>query len=47
MRLAVANTIKFIKESKPGKPGGDMAGGSSACADGGQEGVRIWLSRGG
>jgi len=25
MRLAVANTIKFIKDSKPGKPGGDMA----------------------
>jgi hypothetical protein len=26
MRLTVANTIKFIKDSKPGKPGGDMIG---------------------
>jgi hypothetical protein len=25
MRLATANTIKYIKDSKPGKPGGDMA----------------------
>ena len=26
MRLAAVNTIKFIKDSKPGKPGGDMVG---------------------
>lgn len=25
MRIAVANTIKYIRDSKPGKPGGDMA----------------------
>jgi hypothetical protein len=29
MRLATANTIKFIKDSKPGKPGGDMVGAAS------------------
>jgi hypothetical protein len=32
MRMAVANTIKFIKDSKPGKPGGDMVGATSAPA---------------
>jgi HEAT repeat protein len=30
MRLATANTIKFIKDSKPGKPGGDKVGAAAA-----------------
>jgi hypothetical protein len=33
MRLAVANTIKYIKDSKPGKPGGDMVGAAPAPGD--------------
>ena len=33
MRLAVANTIKYIKDSKPGKPGGDMVGAAPAAGD--------------
>lgn len=37
MRLAVANTIKFIKDSKPGKPGGDMAAAAPAPAPGGEK----------
>jgi hypothetical protein len=32
MRMAFAGTIKFIKDSKPGKPGGDMAAAAPAPA---------------
>ena len=37
MRLATVNTIKFIKDSKPGKPGGDMVGAAPPPGPGGAD----------